>query len=108
MAPKPRKEKRVASSSHGSKRSKRASKEEHDDIEKEEVDYRPVYDPERIDVTKTKEPEGSYPGFEELLDDEVATTDEMARVDSDIESSDAEEEDSEKGEAAFSSTDDND
>ncbi|MCD7470757.1 hypothetical protein HAX54_010863 [Datura stramonium] len=37
------------------------------------------------------------PGYEEPLDDDVATEDEMARVDSDIESSDEEEEDSEMG-----------
>ncbi|MCE3051285.1 hypothetical protein HAX54_049330, partial [Datura stramonium] len=28
--------------------------------EEEEVDYRPIYDPRGIDVTKTKEPEGVY------------------------------------------------
>ncbi|MCD9560400.1 hypothetical protein HAX54_019073 [Datura stramonium] len=44
------------------------------------------------------------PGFEEPLDDDVATEDEMAKVDFDIESSDAKEEDSEMGEAAFSPT----
>ncbi|MCE3049655.1 hypothetical protein HAX54_045476 [Datura stramonium] len=33
MAPKPSKGKGVASASHGSKRSKRASEEEHDDVE---------------------------------------------------------------------------
>ncbi|MCD9644410.1 hypothetical protein HAX54_032617 [Datura stramonium] len=46
------------------------------------------------------------PGFEEPLDDEVATEDEMVRVDSDIESIDAEEEDFEMGEAALTPTDD--
>ncbi|MCD9638493.1 hypothetical protein HAX54_022493 [Datura stramonium] len=38
------------------------------------------------------------PRFEEPLDDDLATKDEMVRVDSDIESSDAEEKDSEMGE----------
>ncbi|MCE0481977.1 hypothetical protein HAX54_040204 [Datura stramonium] len=78
------------------------------DIEEEEEDYRPTYDPRGIGVTKTKDPEGingpvlsvNEPnaridnmlshlirhGFEEPLDDDVATEDEMARIDSDIES----------------------
>lgn len=47
------------------------------------------------------------PGFEEPLDDDLATEDEMARVDSDIES-DAEEEDSEMWEAACAPTNDKD
>ncbi|MCE3216542.1 hypothetical protein HAX54_006842 [Datura stramonium] len=125
------------------------------DIEEEEADYRPVYDPRGIDVTETKEPEGingpvlsvnkhntqidnmlshlygmkmlqlrmngvteeklqqlnmDYPlrehsrdlcrvgpGFEDLLDDDVAKEDEMARVYSDVESSDDKEDDSEMG-----------
>ncbi|MCD9640278.1 hypothetical protein HAX54_025480 [Datura stramonium] len=46
------------------------------------------------------------PGFEEPLDDDVATEDEMARVDSDMESSDDNEEDSEMGEASLAPTDD--
>ncbi|MCD9644532.1 hypothetical protein HAX54_032791, partial [Datura stramonium] len=36
-------------------------------------------------------------GFEEPLDDDVATDDEMTRVDSNIESDDDDDEDSEKG-----------
>ncbi|MCD7467270.1 hypothetical protein HAX54_004599 [Datura stramonium] len=44
--------------------------------------------------------------YKEPLDDDVATEDEMARVDSDIESSDDDEEDSEMGEAALAPTDD--
>ncbi|MCD7463957.1 hypothetical protein HAX54_051769 [Datura stramonium] len=81
------------------------------DIEEEEADYRPIYDPRRIDVTKTTEPNGLCKvehEFEEPIDDEVATKDEMARVDSDVESSDAEEEDSEMGEATLAPTDDED
>ncbi|MCD9640540.1 hypothetical protein HAX54_025897 [Datura stramonium] len=82
------------------------------DIEGEEVDYRPAYDPRGIDVTKTnmqmlqlrmngvteeqlQQLKMDYPlsehsralcnvgpGFEEPLDDYVATEDEMARIDS--------------------------
>ncbi|MCD9559299.1 hypothetical protein HAX54_017173 [Datura stramonium] len=100
-------------------------------IEEEEVDYRPVYDPGGIDVTKTKESEGIHdpflsinertartdnisshmyvgPGFEEPLDDDLSTEDEIARVDSYIESSNVEEEDFEMGEAAFAPTNDED
>ncbi|MCE2054921.1 hypothetical protein HAX54_041640 [Datura stramonium] len=173
MVPKPSKGKGVSSLSHGSKRPKRTSEEEQNDmsslqqplrryglcwvtekedrsqtlglnfvfnalgdcnlnmghqIEEEETDYRPVYDQRGIDMTKTKELEGVYgpllsvnecnaridnmlshlvgPGFEEPLDDGVSTEDEMARVDSDIEYSDVEEEDSEMGEAALAPTDD--
>ncbi|MCD7462603.1 hypothetical protein HAX54_048890 [Datura stramonium] len=98
------------------------------DIEEEEADYRPTYDPRRVDVTKTKEPKGINslflavnernaridnmlshlyigPGYDEPLDDDVATEDEMERVDSDIESSDDDEEDSEMREAALAPTD---
>ncbi|MCD7453860.1 hypothetical protein HAX54_022356 [Datura stramonium] len=46
------------------------------------------------------------PGFKEPLDDDVATDDEMVRVDSDIESSDDNEEDSEIGEATLTPTGD--
>ncbi|MCD7472357.1 hypothetical protein HAX54_013515 [Datura stramonium] len=46
------------------------------------------------------------PGYEEPLNDDVATEDAMARVDSDIESSDDDEEDSDMGEATLSPTDD--
>ncbi|MCE3217223.1 hypothetical protein HAX54_011088, partial [Datura stramonium] len=63
------------------------------DIEEEEADYRTAYDPREIDVTKTKEPEG------------INGPDEMARVDSNIESSDDNDEDSEMGEAALDPTD---
>ncbi|MCD7472096.1 hypothetical protein HAX54_013035, partial [Datura stramonium] len=45
-------------------------------------------------------------GYEEPLDDDVATEDEMERVDSDVESSDDDEEDSEMGEAALAPTND--
>ncbi|MCD7469733.1 hypothetical protein HAX54_008909 [Datura stramonium] len=45
------------------------------------------------------------PGFEDPLDDDVSIEDEMARVDSDIESSDDEEEHSEMGEATLAPTD---
>ncbi|MCD7465602.1 hypothetical protein HAX54_001610 [Datura stramonium] len=44
--------------------------------------------------------------FKESLDDDVATEDEMVKVDSDIESSDDNEEDSKIGEVALSPTDD--
>ncbi|MCD7458164.1 hypothetical protein HAX54_037429, partial [Datura stramonium] len=73
------------------------------DIEEKEADYRPTYDPRGVDVKKTKELEGIN-GPEEPLDDDVATEDEMARVDSDIESSDDDEEDSEMEEAALAPT----
>ncbi|MCD7467891.1 hypothetical protein HAX54_005587 [Datura stramonium] len=46
------------------------------------------------------------PGFEDPIDDDVITEDEMARVHSDIESSDAEEKDSKMGEAALAPTND--
>ncbi|MCD7471462.1 hypothetical protein HAX54_011915 [Datura stramonium] len=45
-------------------------------------------------------------GFEEPLDDDVATEDEIARVNSDIESIDDNEEDSEMGKPALAPTDD--
>ncbi|MCE3214924.1 hypothetical protein HAX54_000270 [Datura stramonium] len=41
------------------------------------------------------------PGYEEPLDDDVSMEDEMERVDSDIESSDDDEDDSKMGEAAL-------
>ncbi|MCD7457650.1 hypothetical protein HAX54_035682 [Datura stramonium] len=72
-------------------------------IEKEEADYRPSYDPRGVDVTKTKEPEGINgpvltvnkhnaridnmlshlvgPVYEEPLDDDVAMEDKMEKVD---------------------------
>ncbi|MCD7467609.1 hypothetical protein HAX54_005149 [Datura stramonium] len=81
-----------------------------------------------VDVTKTKEPKGiNGPvltvnernaridemlshlvglGYKEPLDDDVAMEDEMARVDSDIESSDDDEEDFEMGEAVLAPTND--
>ncbi|MCE3050208.1 hypothetical protein HAX54_046630 [Datura stramonium] len=49
---------------------------------------------------------GVVPGYEDPLDDDMATKDEMTRVDSDIESSDDEEKDSEMGETALAPTDD--
>ncbi|MCD7458173.1 hypothetical protein HAX54_037465 [Datura stramonium] len=99
-------------------------------IEEEEMDYRHIYDPRGIDVTKIKKPEGVHGQvlsvnernarsdnmlshlyelgleFEKPLD--VAIEEEMARVDSGIESTDAEEEDSEMGEAALAPIDDED
>ncbi|MCE3216338.1 hypothetical protein HAX54_006158 [Datura stramonium] len=102
------------------------------DIEKEEADYRPTFDPMGIDVTKTKEPRGINdpvlsinehnaridimlnhlyalcrvcPRFEDPLDNDVATKDEMVRVDLDIESSDDNEEGSEMGESALAPKD---
>ncbi|MCE0481490.1 hypothetical protein HAX54_039265 [Datura stramonium] len=99
-------------------------------IEEEEMDYRPRYYPRGIDVTNDKELEGVHGtvlsfnvrnaridnmlshlvglGFEEPLDDDVAIEDEMARVDSDIESSDAEKEDSELRKAALVPIDEED
>ncbi|MCD7458504.1 hypothetical protein HAX54_038413 [Datura stramonium] len=72
------------------------------DIVEEEIDYRPIYDPRGIDVTKIKELQGIDglvlfvnecnavgPRFEDPNADDLATEDEMARVESDIESSDA-------------------
>ncbi|MCE3216319.1 hypothetical protein HAX54_006108 [Datura stramonium] len=84
MAPKVNKGKGVASSSHGSKREKRPSEEEHKDVSM-------APPPLRVGTE-----------YEEPLDDDVATEDEMVRVDSDIESSDEEEENSEMGEPALS------
>ncbi|MCD7446324.1 hypothetical protein HAX54_002187 [Datura stramonium] len=90
MAPKVNKGKGVASSIH----------------EKEEAVYRLAYDPRGIDMTKTKEPKDYSlskhsrslcivgPGYEESVDDDVATEDELARVDSDIKCSDYNEEES--------------
>ncbi|MCE0481365.1 hypothetical protein HAX54_039067 [Datura stramonium] len=97
------------------------------DIEEEEADYRPIYDSRGINVTKTMEPEGINgpvlsvnehnaridnmlshlvrSGFEEPIDDDVATEDEITRVDSDIQSSDVEEKDSEMGEATLAPID---
>ncbi|MCD7451734.1 hypothetical protein HAX54_013215 [Datura stramonium] len=95
------------------------------DIKEEKVDYRPAYDLRGIDMTKTKESKGingpvlsvnernarinsmlSYLYGEPLDDDDVATEDEMARINSDLESSDDNEEDSEMGKAALAPTDD--
>ncbi|MCE3216640.1 hypothetical protein HAX54_007290, partial [Datura stramonium] len=67
------------------------------DIEEEEADYRPFMILREL-IVETE--------FEEPLDDDVAAEDEIARVDSIIESSDVEEDDSEMGEAAFAPTDD--
>ncbi|MCD7472486.1 hypothetical protein HAX54_013736 [Datura stramonium] len=129
MAPKVNKGKCVASSSHGSKTTRRTSEEEHEDVGMALL-WAPLSHGEirGIDVTKTQEPKGINgpvlsvnernvridnmlshlvgPGFKEPFDDDVATKDEMARVDTDIESSDDNEEDSEMVEAAFVPTDD--
>ncbi|MCD7449318.1 hypothetical protein HAX54_051258 [Datura stramonium] len=136
------------------------------DIEEEEVDCKPYYDPRRIYMTKTKEPKGinglvlsfnecnvridnmlshlygmqmlqlrmngmieeqlqqlnmdyplsehsralcrAGPGYEEPLDDDVAKEDEMTRIDSDIESSDDNEEDSEMERASLAPINDED
>ncbi|MCD9641728.1 hypothetical protein HAX54_028154 [Datura stramonium] len=59
------------------------------------------------DVSLPQQPLRVGPGFEEPLDDDVATDEEMERVDSDIES-DEEEEDSGMREAALALTDDED
>ncbi|MCE3050451.1 hypothetical protein HAX54_047226 [Datura stramonium] len=72
------------------------------DIEEEEADYRTSYDPRGIDVTKMKEPEGiNGPDTRSLL---MMMWNEMARVDSHIESSDDNEEDSAIGEVALAPT----
>ncbi|MCD9638339.1 hypothetical protein HAX54_022235 [Datura stramonium] len=115
VASKPRKGKGVASSSHGSKRSRRDNKEEHDD-ERVCLIYAlmigmPINVWEIIeDVLRramVKKGHRVEPGLEEPLDDDVATNEEMVRVDSYIESDD-DEEDSEMGEAAFAPTNDED
>ncbi|MCD7473024.1 hypothetical protein HAX54_014567 [Datura stramonium] len=84
MVQKPSKGKGVASSNHGLKRPKRTSEEEQDDM------------------TSPEQPLRRY-GIHWITEQEE---DEMARVDSDIEYSDAEEEDYEMGEAALELTDD--
>ncbi|MCD7469014.1 hypothetical protein HAX54_007629, partial [Datura stramonium] len=105
------------------------------DIEEEEADYRAAYDPRGVHMTKIKEPEGingpvltvnernaridnmlsylfgmqmlqfrmngSWAWIQGAFVDDMAMEDKMARVDSDIESSDDDEEDSEMGEAAL-------
>ncbi|MCE3214879.1 hypothetical protein HAX54_000198 [Datura stramonium] len=73
MAPKPSKEKGLASSSHGSKRARRTSEEEHEDgTTTIEALWAPLgHRARRVG-----------PGFEEPLDDDVATEDVMTRVDS--------------------------
>ncbi|MCD9560992.1 hypothetical protein HAX54_019859 [Datura stramonium] len=94
------------------------------DIEEEEVDYRPAYDPRGLRMNGVTEEQLQQlnidyplsehsralctvvPRYEEPLDDDVATEDEMVRIYSVIESSDDDEEDFEMGEAALSPTDD--
>ncbi|MCD9561442.1 hypothetical protein HAX54_020553 [Datura stramonium] len=78
------------------------------DIEEEETDYKPTYDPRGVDMTKkgTKGYKRVGPRYEDPLDDDVATEDEMERVDSNIESSDDDEKDSEMGKAVISPKDD--
>ncbi|MCE3051126.1 hypothetical protein HAX54_048950 [Datura stramonium] len=98
MEPKVNKGKGVASSSHGSKRARILSEDEHEDVNMAPVQLR------RYGLHWVIEKEVG-PGYEEPLDDDVSTEDEMTRVDSDIESSDDDEEDSEMGEAALAPTD---
>ncbi|MCD9639618.1 hypothetical protein HAX54_024254 [Datura stramonium] len=83
MAPKVNKGKGFASSSQGSKRARKPSEEDH-----ENVNMAPP--PLRVG-----------PGYKEPLDDDIAMENEMTRVNSDIESSDDDEEDSEMGQAAL-------
>ncbi|MCD9639771.1 hypothetical protein HAX54_024492 [Datura stramonium] len=163
MAPKSRKGKGVASSSQGSKRAKRTSEEEHEDvsmapqplrhyglrwvteglltrflcghdIDEEEADYIPVYYPRGIDVVKLRNPRLRMNGvteeklqlqqlsmdyplsehsrslfrvrseLEEPIDGDEAIEDETLREHSDIESIDAEEDDSEMREASLTPT----
>ncbi|MCD9644455.1 hypothetical protein HAX54_032671 [Datura stramonium] len=120
MAPKPSKGKGVASSSHGSKRSRRDNEEEHDDLINVGEIIKYVLRRARAKGAKDlglgvswtdfcigtrfkRRRVGS--GFEEPLDNDMPTNEEMARVDSDIESNE-EEEVSEMGEAALPPTDD--
>ncbi|MCE0482314.1 hypothetical protein HAX54_040980 [Datura stramonium] len=90
-------------------------------IEDEVVDYRPRYVSKGLDVMKTKEIKGIYglvlsiklfggvrPGFEEPFNDDDASDNEKARVESDFESDGDNGEDSEMGEAAYTPTDDED
>ncbi|MCD9559115.1 hypothetical protein HAX54_016848 [Datura stramonium] len=91
MAPKVNKGKGVASSNHGSKRERTTSEEEHGDVNMAPLPLR-----------RYMVPSGSL--RRKPLDDDVATEDEMARIDSDIESSDDDEEDSKMGEAALAPT----
>ncbi|MCD7468478.1 hypothetical protein HAX54_006725 [Datura stramonium] len=106
-------------------------------IEEKVVYFRPRYDPKRIDVTNTADPEVIHgpvlsikeqlqklnmeyplsehsvalcrvePGFDELLDDDDATEEEQVRVDSNLESNN-DKDNSETGEAALGPTDDED
>ncbi|MCD7454827.1 hypothetical protein HAX54_026170 [Datura stramonium] len=156
MAHKVNKEKGVASSSHGNKGSRGTQEAPMEDssipiwrnytysqwtefdrkvgppltvqIDEEVVDYRPRYDPEGIDVTKTKDPKGIHgsvlsisernacinnvlshlygivgPSFEEPFDDDEATGEENAIVYFDLESDD-DGDDSKMGEVVFDRT----
>ncbi|MCD7459103.1 hypothetical protein HAX54_040103 [Datura stramonium] len=135
MEPKPSKGKGVASSSHGSKCSKRASEEEHDDVSHSSqplrcygligswstkgdsecwVIIKNVLRGMRVKKSQSFGFGVSFdsifvwtvgPRFEEPLYDDVVTEDEMERVDSKIESSDVKE-DFEIGEAPLAPTDD--
>ncbi|MCD7459702.1 hypothetical protein HAX54_041680 [Datura stramonium] len=98
MAPKVNKEKGVASSSHGSKRARRTS-----DVEYEYMRMTPQ-PLRRYGLRWVTKRVG--PRYEEPLDDDVAIEDKIVRVNSDIKSSDDNDEDSEMGEATLAHIDD--
>ncbi|MCD9639613.1 hypothetical protein HAX54_024248 [Datura stramonium] len=118
MTPKVNKGKGVASSSHGSKRARRPNEEEHEDMSMAPQPLRRYglrwqrmngVIEEKLQQLNIDYPLSEHsralcrvgPGYEEPLDVDVATEDEMARVDSDIESSDDDEKDFEMGESAL-------
>ncbi|MCD9639574.1 hypothetical protein HAX54_024190, partial [Datura stramonium] len=81
-------------------------------IDEDIVDYRPWYNPKGLDVTKKKESKVIHGpmlsiSFEESFDDDDSTGEEQTRVDPDLVSDDNGN-DSEIGEAAFASTNDED
>ncbi|MCD9642812.1 hypothetical protein HAX54_029831 [Datura stramonium] len=119
MAPKVNKGKGVASSSHGSKRARRPSEGEHEDVRMAPPPLRRHLRINGVNEEQLQQLNMDYPlsehlralcrvgpGYEEPLDYDVAMEDEMARVDSYIESSDDNEEDFEMGEASLAPTED--
>ncbi|MCD7457811.1 hypothetical protein HAX54_036250 [Datura stramonium] len=102
MEPKPSKWKEVTSSCHGSKRSMRVN----EDVSLPQQPLR-CFGLHWV----TKQEVSTYcrvdPEFEEFLNDDDATDEEVTRVDSDIESDD-DKDDSKMGEAALAPTDDED
>ncbi|MCD7467649.1 hypothetical protein HAX54_005199 [Datura stramonium] len=121
MAPKVNKGNGVASSSHGSERARTTSEEEHGDVNMAPPPLRQYglrwvtkKEEEQLQQLNIDYPMSEHSralcivgiGYEKPLDDDVATKDEIERVDLDIESTDDDEEDYEMEEAALAPTDD--